>query len=80
VLVVQWICRCLLGGGGGGGDEMDPIMGGPPSGPLGRDLGARVPVMVKCCCSWHGDNNTGGRGGNLDWIFLVLFLLLAPLA
>jgi hypothetical protein len=26
----------------GGGDAVDPVMGGPPSGPLAIDLGARV--------------------------------------
>jgi hypothetical protein len=30
--------------GGGGGDVMRPVTGGPPLGPLGADLGARVPV------------------------------------
>jgi hypothetical protein len=35
-------------GGDSGGDAMDPVMGGPPSGPLSPDLGARVPMVYPC--------------------------------
>jgi hypothetical protein len=35
-------------GGDSGGDAMDPVMGGPPSGPLSPDLGARVPMVCPC--------------------------------
>jgi hypothetical protein len=54
---------------GGGGDVMDLIMGDPPSGPLGLDLGARVLVGLPCSSTWirvvkcgsnrHGDNSMG---------------------
>jgi hypothetical protein len=38
--------------GGGGGDVMRPVTGGPPLGPLGADLGARVPVGRPCSPTW----------------------------
>jgi hypothetical protein len=38
----------LFLGGSGGGKLGDPVMGGPYSGPLAPDLGARVPVGRPC--------------------------------
>jgi hypothetical protein len=37
---------------GGGGDVMDSVVGGPPSGSLHLDLGARVPVAHPYSPTW----------------------------
>jgi hypothetical protein len=48
----------------GGGEAMDPIMGGPPLGPLGPDLWARVSVGHPCSLTriravkWRDDSST----------------------
>jgi hypothetical protein len=46
-------------GGSGGGDVMDPVTGGPPSGPLGLDLRGRV-LMGRPCVSVYDNEFVRG--------------------
>jgi hypothetical protein len=55
------------GGDHNDGEVMNPITGGPPSGPLGPDLGARVLVGRPCSpmwirvVKWRSDSSSGAR-------------------